>query len=134
MLEDLRDYGLIWQRKASSRRFSPTRLATTLTSSLPPLPTATGAGNAKDQGFIVLETNYRLYAYTDNPLQTAVLNLFVSVRSRFPNLVVGAITRESVRKALVNGITADQVWAVLLSVHECTLHRDFLTLLKTLPG
>jgi len=82
MLEDLRDYGLIWQRKvmrlfcvrdflilkpvlqASSRRFSPTRLATTLTSSLPPLPTATGAGDAKDQGFIVLETNYRLYAYT----------------------------------------------------------------------
>jgi hypothetical protein len=81
MLEDLRDYGLIWQRKvqcllrlmfqlliptaqASSRRFSPTCLATTLTSSLPPLPTATKTGGAKDQGFIVLETNYRLYAYT----------------------------------------------------------------------
>ncbi|KAH9966940.1 transcription factor Tfb2-domain-containing protein [Lactifluus volemus] len=109
MLEDLRDYGLIWQRKASSRRFSPTRLATTLTSSLPPLPTATNASGAQDQGFIVLETNYRLYAYTDNPLQTAVLNLFVSVKSRFPNLVVGSITRESVRKALVNGITADQL-------------------------
>lgn len=82
----------------------------------------------------MLETNYRLYAYTgmccllrtathhvpvsvshsltstvDNPLQTAVLNLFVSVKSRFPNLVVGSITRESVRKALVNGITAEQV-------------------------
>ncbi|KAH9985132.1 transcription factor Tfb2-domain-containing protein [Russula vinacea] len=109
MLEDLRDYGLIWQRRASSRRFSPTRLATTLTSSLPPLPTATSTGGAKDQGFIVLETNYRLYAYTDNPLQTAVLNLFVTVKWRFPNLVVGAITRESVRKALLNGITADQI-------------------------
>ncbi|KAH9954343.1 transcription factor Tfb2 [Russula dissimulans] len=108
MLEDLRDYGLIWQRKASSRRFSPTRLATTLTSSLPPLPTATNLGGA-DQGFVILETNYRLYAYTDNPLQTAVLNLFVSVKSRFPNLVVGSVTRESVRKALVNGITADQI-------------------------
>lgn len=45
----------------------------------------------------------------DNPLQTAVLNLFVSLKSRFPNLVVGAITRESVKKALANGITADQV-------------------------
>jgi transcription initiation factor TFIIH subunit 4 len=64
MLEDLRDYGLIWQRKASSRRFSPTRLATTLTSSLPPLPTATNTSGAQEQGFIVLETNYRLYAYT----------------------------------------------------------------------
>jgi hypothetical protein len=51
----------------------------------------------------------------DNPLQTAVLNLFVSIKWRFPNLVVGAITRESVRKALVNGITADQVRPIILS-------------------
>lgn len=51
--------------QGSSRRFSPTRLATTLTSSAPPLPT-TGATNTgtTTQGFIVLETNYRLYAYT----------------------------------------------------------------------
>ncbi|KAL5504070.1 TFB2 [Sanghuangporus vaninii] len=110
MLEDLRDYGLIWQKKASSRRFYPTRLATTLTSSLPPLPTsdATGA-SAQAQGFIILETNYRIYAYTDNPLQTAVLNLFVTLKYRFPNLVVGSLTRDSVRKALSNGITADQI-------------------------
>ncbi|KLO17254.1 transcription factor Tfb2 [Schizopora paradoxa] len=111
MLEDLRDYGLIWQRKATSRRFYPTRLATTLTSSLPPLPTATGtAGSgAQAQGYIILETNYRLYAYTDNPLQTAVLNLFVTLKSRFPNLVVGSVNRDSVRKALSDGITADQI-------------------------
>ncbi|KAH9973409.1 transcription factor Tfb2-domain-containing protein [Russula compacta] len=124
MLEDLRDYGLIWQRKASSRRFSPTRLATTLTSSLPPLPTATNVGGAKDQGFIVLETNYRLYAYTDNPLQTAVLNLFVSVKSRFPNLVVGSITRESVRKALLNGITADQIISYLTTYAHPQMRKN----------
>ena len=47
--------------------------------------------------------------WPDNPLQTAVLNLFVTLKSRFPNLVVGQITRESVKKALMNGITADQV-------------------------
>lgn len=143
MLDDLRDYGLIWQRrvrsisafnlppnvtlKASSRRFSPTRLATTLNSSSPSLPTGTGAASSSQQGFIVLETNYRVYAYTgmlfftsnigfpnpdgglDNPLQTAVLNLFVSLKYRFPNLVVGSITRDSVRRALSNGISADQV-------------------------
>ena len=51
--------------QATSRKFSPTRLATTLTSSSPPLPTSTGKGDgAQVQGFIVLETNYRLYAYT----------------------------------------------------------------------
>ncbi|KAI0703764.1 transcription factor Tfb2-domain-containing protein [Cytidiella melzeri] len=114
MLEDLRDYGIIWQRKASSKCLCPTRLATTLTSSSPPLPTSNGTGtDAQTQGFIVLETNYRLYAYTDNPLRTAVLNLFVTLKSRFPNLVVGAITRESVKKALANGITADQIISYL---------------------
>ncbi|TCD64042.1 RNA polymerase II transcription factor B 52 kDa subunit [Steccherinum ochraceum] len=114
MLEDLRDYGIIWQRRATSRRFNPTRLATTLTSSAPPLPTAGNAtGESQSQGFIVLETNYRIYAYTDNPLQTAVLNLFVTLKSRFPNLVVGAITRESVKKALANGITANQIISYL---------------------
>ncbi|KAF8713530.1 hypothetical protein AX14_012955, partial [Amanita brunnescens Koide BX004] len=115
MLEDLRDYGLIWQRKPSARRFSPTRLATTLTSSSPPLPTSTGTSSGPQEGFIVLETNYRLYAYTDNPLQTAVLNLFVSLKYRFANLVVGSITRDSVKKALMNGITADQIISYLIT-------------------
>ncbi|RDB25820.1 RNA polymerase II transcription factor B subunit 2 [Hypsizygus marmoreus] len=115
MLEDLRDYGLIWQRKPSSRRFSPTRLATTLTSSSPPLPTMTGTSSGPPEGFIVLETNYRIYAYTDNPLQTAVLNLFVSLKYRFPNLVVGSITRDSVKKALANGISADQIISYLIT-------------------
>ncbi|KAG6866872.1 hypothetical protein C0991_008809 [Blastosporella zonata] len=115
MLEDLRDYGLIWQRRPSSKRFSPTRLSTTLTSSSPPLPTTTGTGTGPQDGFIVLETNYRIYAYTDNPLQTAVLNLFVSLKYRFPNLVVGSITRDSVKKALNNGISADQIISYLIT-------------------
>ncbi|KAJ7220293.1 transcription factor Tfb2 [Mycena pura] len=115
MLSDLRDYGLLWQRKPSSRRFYPTRLSTTLTSSSPPLPTSSGPSSGVKEGFIVLETNYRVYAYTDNPLQTAVLNLFVSLKYRFPNLVVGAITRESVKKALANGISAEQIISYLIA-------------------
>jgi len=133
MLDDLRDYGLVWQRKSTSKRFNPTRLATTLTSSLPPLITSTSgpnsgststadvvtgalgpaAGSPDEQGFIIIETNYRLYAYTDNPLQIAVLNLFCALKSRFPNLVVGALNRDSVKRALENGITADQIISYL---------------------
>jgi len=63
----------------------------------------------EEKGFIVLETNYRVYAYTGNPLQIAVLNLFVSLKSRFENLVIGVISRDSVRTALDNGIKADQI-------------------------
>ena len=113
--------------KPTSRRFNPTRLATTLTSSSPPLPISTGGSSGPQEGFIILETNYRVYAYTgipicviissktlshphlDNPLQIAVLGLFVSLKYRFPNLVVGSITRESVKQALSSGISADQV-------------------------
>ncbi|KAH8827840.1 transcription factor Tfb2-domain-containing protein [Flagelloscypha sp. PMI_526] len=125
LLHDLRDYGLLWQRKPSSRRFSPTRLATTLTSSSPPLPSTTsgGAGGASE-GFIILETNYRVYAYTDNPLQTAVLNLFIHLKYRFPNLVVGSITRDSVKKALSNGISADQIITYLTAHAHPQMHRQ----------
>ncbi|PCH42362.1 transcription factor Tfb2 [Wolfiporia cocos MD-104 SS10] len=125
MLADLRNYGLIWQRDTSSRRFNPTRLATALTSSSPPLPMSSGIGvSSQSQGFIVLETNYRLYAYTDNPLQIAVLNLFVTLKSRFPNLVIGAITRESVKKALANGITADQIISYLTAHAHPQMHKN----------
>jgi transcription initiation factor TFIIH subunit 4 len=138
MLEDLRQYGLIWQAQAGSRRFSPTRLATTLTSSSPPLPTTHtpgadgargpsgpgGAAGAADAGFIVLETNYRVYAYTDSALQTAVLNLFVSLKARFPNLVVGQLTRESVKRALANGIGADQIIAYLSTHAHPQMRRN----------
>lgn len=30
---------------------------------------------------------------------------------RFPNVVVGQVTRESVQQAIANGITAQQVWS-----------------------
>lgn len=101
--------------KAKSRRFYPTRLATSLTSGTAALisnlnPSPSGNPTATvSQGFIVLETNYRLYAYTNSPLQIAILNLFVSLKSRFENLVQGVITRDSVRNALSNGISADQI-------------------------
>jgi len=113
MLSDLRDYGLVYQRAASSKRFYPTRLATTLTSSAAPL--ISRRHEDEEKGFLILETNYRTYAYTSNPLQIAVLNLFVSLKSRFPNLVVGMVTRESIKRALANGIKAEQIISYLSS-------------------
>lgn len=71
MLADLRDYGIVYQRKSSSDRFYPTRLATTLTSESGGLRSASASMSSamvKDaeegKGFIILETNYRVYAYT----------------------------------------------------------------------
>ncbi|CAO0799024.1 unnamed protein product [Mucor circinelloides] len=125
MLEDLRDYGIVYQRKKASKRYYPTRLATTLTSGNAALAGAASKQSAMDganttseaktateqidQGFVILETNYKLYAYTDSPLQIAVLNLFVQLQSRFRNMVTGVITRDSIRNALMKGITAEQI-------------------------
>ncbi|KAJ7853097.1 transcription factor Tfb2-domain-containing protein, partial [Mycena leptocephala] len=69
--------------RPSSQRFYPTYLAGTLAS----LPTSTGPSSGPKYRFIVLETNYRIYAYRDIPLQTAVLNLFVALKYRFPNVI-----------------------------------------------
>ncbi|KAL4704880.1 hypothetical protein ACJJTC_019458 [Scirpophaga incertulas] len=61
------------------------------------------------RGYIVVETNYRVYAYTQSALQVALLGLFTELVYRFPDLVVGVLTRESVRQALRGGITAQQI-------------------------
>lgn len=142
MLPDLRDYGLVYQRSENSPRFFPTRLSTTLTSESMGLKTpsmvlnqtlndaeaneseSVDTPNLESQmGQIVLETNFKLYAYTNSPLEIAILNLFVSLRVRFANMVIGQITRESIRKALYNGITADQIIR-FLETHAHTQMRQ----------
>ncbi|CAN3375490.1 hypothetical protein DIURU_005229 [Diutina rugosa] len=126
MLADLKDYGLVYRKSERSAEFYPTRLATTLTSDSAALKTpamaldqatsstsssesASAGASTSNQGSIVLETNFKLYAYTNSPLEIAILNLFVTLKTRFSNMVCGQITRESIREALTNGITADQI-------------------------
>ncbi|ODV84186.1 hypothetical protein CANARDRAFT_201563 [[Candida] arabinofermentans NRRL YB-2248] len=126
MLEDLVDYGLIYDpgeiEGNSNRNFYPTRLSTTLTSESCNFKTASTVidqeisnanseetKNSSNQGSIIIETNFKIYCYTSSPLQIAVLNLFIHMKARFSNMVTGSLTRESVRRALMNGITADQI-------------------------
>ncbi|KAI9098222.1 transcription factor Tfb2-domain-containing protein [Phlyctochytrium arcticum] len=107
VLEDLKWFGLFYQRKKKSTRFYPSRMATSLTSGT--MLTARRPEGGQGQGYIIVETNYRVYAYTDSPLQIAILSLFVTLQARFQNMVVGSISRDSVRDALTKGITADQI-------------------------
>jgi hypothetical protein len=81
ILDDLEAYGLIYRRHDHSRHaadgdrrqrhdeFFPTGLATTLCSGGSPVAAAVGAGEGMgsqegDKGFLILETNYKVYAYT----------------------------------------------------------------------
>lgn len=122
-LADLADFGIVYQESPEATRFYPTRLATTLTSDSSALSNPVtgslsgpaGQSGGPTSGFIIVETNYRLYAYTSSPLQISLISLFTNLKYRFPNLVTGKITRQSVRRAIEMGITADQIISYLLS-------------------
>lgn len=120
MLLDLGDYGIIYQNSSFPSRYYPTRLATALTSdagafrsasfsSNSGLITSAASSDPADGGYIILETNFRIYAYTSSVLQIAILQLFVRLATRYPNMISGKITRGSIRRAVMMGITADQI-------------------------
>ncbi|PVU86400.1 hypothetical protein BB559_006531 [Furculomyces boomerangus] len=138
VLKDLQELGFIYKKRGGMSVIIPTRLVTILTGASISAVKATmsflnkrstGILGSSDQplihssenfedkntdsGFIIIETNYRLYAYTDSILQISILDLFTHLVYRFPNLVVGSITRDSIRMALQKGITADQIVAYL---------------------
>lgn len=129
MLHDLGDYGLVFELSDSSL-FYPTRLATTLTSDAgalrssvsSPLSSTTTGDNTT--GFVVIETNYRIYAYTSSPLQIAILQLFTRLSTRYPNMVAGKITRESIRRAVGMGITAEQIITFLNAHAHPEMRKD----------
>lgn len=122
MLANLIDLGLIYLPPSAPTQFFPTRLATTLTSDASALRTvsagfdAASKSAASQKGFIIIETNYRLYAYTNSPLQIAVLSLFTKLNTRYPNMVSGRVSRDSIRTAIAHGITSDQI-ITYLSTH-----------------
>lgn len=122
MLPNLVDCGLVYIPPSTPNQFFPTRLATTLTSDASALRSVTAgfdsalSAGAGTTGFIIIETNYRLYAYTSSPLQIAVLSLFTKLTTRYPNMVCGRVTRQSIYEAIGHGITSEQV-ITYLSTH-----------------
>lgn len=89
----------------------------------------TGVGARGDQDMrVIVETNFRVYAYTKSAFQMNLLRLFTHLRYRLPNLVVGHITRDAVREALMIGITADQIIGYLNAHAHPRMKRG------TIPG
>lgn len=103
-LQHLREFGLVYQRKRKEKRFFPTRLALNFTTKNAIIPEnivsdfsltkstnmTAGDDNASCVNEnIIVETNYRVYAYTDSKLQISLLALFTELLYRFPNVTVG---------------------------------------------
>ena len=119
-LQHLREFGLVYQRKRKSRRFYPTRMAVDLIS---------GAKNenpqSRSRGYLLVETNFRVTAYTNSHLTTSILSLFLQILYRFPTMVVGIISRQSIHEALVNSITSDQIIGFLrANAHPAMLKKS----------
>ncbi|KAL2344026.1 hypothetical protein Fmac_005311 [Flemingia macrophylla] len=107
IINDLADLGLVkLQQGRKGSWFIPTKLATNLSMSL-------SDSSSRKQGFVVVETNFRVYAYSTSKLHCEILRLFSKVEYQLPNLIVGAITKESLYNAFENGITADQIVSFL---------------------
>lgn len=60
---------------------------------------------------------------TDSALNIALLALFSEMLYRFPNMAVANLSRESVRAALIRGITAEQV-SIVTSRTSKDQHRN----------
>jgi transcription initiation factor TFIIH subunit 4 len=109
VLKDLEQYGFVFLH---GDQVFPTHLATSLLSGD---TTSSRSQSADDKRFLILETNYKIYAYTSNELEIAILNLFVDIRMRYPNMVVGKLDRTPVKAAMDKGISAQQIIAYLSS-------------------
>lgn len=70
---------------------------------------ARGLEKKQEERFIVIETNYKLYAYTNNPLHASLLSLFCYIRGTFPNLIYAILSGDKVKESIAKGITADQI-------------------------
>jgi transcription initiation factor TFIIH subunit 4 len=85
--------------------------AAALTASVSASAPGGGSGDEESEGFIIVETSFKVVAFTRSPLRLALLSIFVDLSFLLPNAAVGRITRASVRRALVNKLEVSDIVA-----------------------
>lgn len=68
----------------------------------------------------------------DSPLHISVLGLFVELKARFPNMVVGLITRDSIKYALEHGINTPQIINYLKAHAHFQMKKKVLTIFSVI--
>ena len=138
----LSDLGVIFRTHAKSTVFYPTRIAVSMCSTsdqVQTIPTvaaisiASGgmipveeAASHSEAMHIIVETNFQVVAYLTSDLHLHMLRLFVENHGmvRLPNMVVGHLTRGSVKGALRLGISAAQIVSFLeVHAHPLVAHK-----------
>lgn len=82
-------------------------------------------GEALEEGQgIIVESNFKVYAYTSGHLHATLLGLFCKMVTRLPNLVVAHLTAEPALQAMKRGICVDNMVRYLeSSAHPRALKR-----------
>lgn len=112
VVKDLTHLGLLYTFEAKKKwYYVPTLLSSGLSGGFASEDGENRAVSA--EGHIIVETNYRVYAYTTSLVEMEILRLFTRADYRLPNLYVGMLTRESVQNALRAGVDAEQIVAYL---------------------
>jgi len=101
LLKDLQDLGIVYRRREDSRWIYPTQLGVDLS--------VAGTAKSEQEGWIVISTDYRIYAYTSNPVKILLLSLFVYIEYELPDMVMGRLLRDNIRQAVKVGISAHQI-------------------------
>lgn len=129
LVSHLTQFGLVYQHRSIRDRYYATRLALNLSST----PTQSAA-KQEVEGFIIVETTFKLYAFTDSPLKLALLKLFCRLDYRLPNMMVGLITKDSIRHALKNGISSNEIIAFMDQYAHPQMRVKKGTAASVLPG
>ena len=75
--------------------------------------------------FLIVETNFKVYAQTEHPYYVYLLSLFCEMKYRLPGCVAGLITRNAVGKALRTGLDANHIIDFMTGhCHPATLNRE----------
>eukprot|EP00808_Paulinella_micropora_P027016 g34080.t1 len=103
VLRHLASLGLIYVRKEKERRYYPTHLALNLSSTIAP------QSALHQKGFIIVESSFKVYAFTTSRLQLALLKLFCHLLYELPNMVAGIMTKATIRRAFKKNISAQEI-------------------------
>ncbi|EDQ85611.1 uncharacterized protein MONBRDRAFT_34200 [Monosiga brevicollis MX1] len=117
-LRQLHYMGVVYHRNRKSKRFFLTPYAVML------YHNAELALSQTETGFLLAETNFHVYAYTDSAVKVALLSKFATLTYRLPIMTTAIITRTSVRRALSQGITADQILRFMQRSSLLLRHHD----------
>lgn len=101
------------KKKKNSKRFYVTPLMKCLFEDMTAI-----FDNQENYKFLIVETNFKVYAYTVSPLERAIIDFLFEVEYVFPGYIVAHITRKSTRKVLKRGVSYHKVYYYILHIYR----------------